>query len=449
MPQTPNTRLQLLLQAAGWNQTQLAAALRRVAAEHGQQLACDHSAVSRWLAGARPRPPASDFLVECLARRLGRPVTARDAGLTRAPDLMEGHQLSGEADPLRSLARLTAAELDPARRRLLGTAVFSLAALATPDLTQASPSPSVRQPAVAAPGRGSASAAHAAHMYTMTTVFADVAERHGGASIRAALAAYLAHDVTGWLHTPSPDTIHHTLLTGAARLTLLLGSACADSGDSAAAQRYHKTAARLAAQASDQATLAIALRTMATHAHDLGHYGPPVLNLAEQAAHQARGAPPAIRVYTQAHLAVLNAHHDKHAALTALNRAERLADQMDSTPGPFTAYPAGALHYQRAHALATLGDHTGALGALTLSLRLRTEGEQRARTLTHARLAETHLRLGHLETALTHWRTFLDNYPALHSAAAERRVAALRQHLRPHRRHSAAAALLAQAGALS
>lgn len=442
----PNTRLQLLLQETGWNRTQLAQAMRKVATEHGQRLRCDHSAVSRWLAGTQPRPPAAAFLMEILARRLGRPLTAHDAGLTRTP--ADAPELPWKADPLLDLARLTVAELDPARRRLLGARVFSLTTLATPAPPQVPPAARHR-PAVVTSGLRAAGAAHAEHMETMATVFFDATRRHGGAGIRAALAAYLAHDVTCWLHAPAPDTVHRRLLVGAARLTLLLGNACADSGDDAMAQHYHHIAARLATQAGDRTTLAITLRTMASHAHDLGHHGPAVLNLAEQAAHQARAAAPAVRAYTHAGLALLQAHHDKHAALTELAHVERLADQADLTPGPFTGYPPGALHYQRAHTLATLGNRTGALGALTLSLRLRAPVEQRARILTHARLAETHLRLGHLEEALAYWRTFLDDYPSLHSAVAERRAAALRQHLRPHRRHPAAATLLAQASALT
>lgn len=449
MPRTPNTRLHQLLQATGWSQAQLAHAVRTVAAEHGQQLRCDHSTISRWLAGAQPRPPAPAFLLEALARRLGRPVTSRDAGLTHAPVLVP--EPPREAHPLRTLAELTAAELDPVRRRLQGTEVFSLAALAIPAPAQLPPP---ARPRPAAPPSGGCArhlfrVADAEHMQTMTTLFFGAAEHHGGAGLRAALAAYLAHDVTRWLHASAPDTVHRQLLSRAAQLTILLGTMCADDGDDAAAQRYHRTAAQLAAVARDKAILAIALRTMSAHAHDLGHHGPAIVNLAEQAAHQAAGAPPAVRAYTQAHLAVVKAHDNRHAALTALAHAEHFHGQADPAPDPFTAYPTGALHYQRAQTLTTLGDHAAAAGALTTSLRLRTSKERRARLLTHARLAETHLRLGHLDAALPHWQTFLDHYPALHSAAAARRFTAMRGQLRPHRRNPAAATLLARAAALT
>ncbi|ELS54910.1 hypothetical protein [Streptomyces viridochromogenes] len=81
---------------------------------------------------------------------------------------------------------------------------------------------------------------------------------------------------------------------------------------------------------------------MATHAHELGHHTPPVVHLAEQAVAHARRTPSIIQSYAQAHLAVMQAHHDKHAALTTLTRAERLHARAHTTPGPFTAYPIGA-----------------------------------------------------------------------------------------------------------
>jgi len=70
--------------------------------------------------------------------------------------------------------------------------------------------------------------------------------------------------------------VHDGLLSVTAQLALLLGSMYADSGHHATARQYHQIAARLAADADDHTTLAIALRTMATHAHDLGHHTPAV-----------------------------------------------------------------------------------------------------------------------------------------------------------------------------
>lgn len=105
MPRTANSRLRLLLERADWNQNQVAHALRKVAAEDGQHLACDATTVRRWLAGTQPRPPTAAYLLEALSRRLGRPVTAQEAGLTQAPPTMMAP--FEEADTVRQLAMLT------------------------------------------------------------------------------------------------------------------------------------------------------------------------------------------------------------------------------------------------------------------------------------------------------------------------------------------------------
>ncbi|HEY8979756.1 MAG TPA: hypothetical protein VIU15_09270 [Streptomyces sp.] len=441
MPRTPNTRLQLLTREAGWGPGQLALAIGKVASERDLGVVCHRTTVGRWLEGGQPRPPFPALLLECLSRRLGRRVTAQEAGLTRAPAAVVDP--SWEADPVRKLTHLTHAELDPQRRALFGAGVYTLTALVLPGpLLPAEPLDRLpEQPRDAGADR----------MRTMATVFAAAADQHGGQHVRAALAAYLAHQVVPRLYTAVGERGHADLLSAAAQLTLLLGGMCADAGHDGAAQHYQQIAARLAADAGDHITLAISLRAMAAHAHahDLGHRTPTVLTLAEQAVRHAHHAPPAVRAYTRIQLAVLEAHHDRHAALTDLAQAEDLHARADHTPGPFSDYPAGALHYQRAQILATLGDHTGALTALTVSLRLRAPGERLPTALTRARLAETQLRLGHLDQAVHHWRAFLDAYPALNSARATRRLGTAVQHLRPHRRHRGAAEVLDRVRALT
>ncbi|MEU9187997.1 hypothetical protein AB0D14_26350 [Streptomyces sp. NPDC048484] len=447
MPHTPNARLRLLLDEADWSGARFASAVRAVAAEHGHSSACDASAASRWLSGAQPRPPAATFILEALSRKLGRPVTAVEAGLSRAP--APTLELSWEADPLQKLSALTDTDLDPTRRRLLSSGLYRLTALTVPDAFVPRRRALADRPSSASGIAVSpAGAEHAEQMQTMATAFAQVAAVHGGGHVRTALTAYLRHDVAGYLYAPAPDSLHRSLLTGTAQLTLLLGGMCADDGADSLAQHYHRTAIQLAAESHDPATYAIALRTLSTHAHSLGHHAPAVFSLAERAAAAARHAPSIVRAYTQAHLSVMQAHHDRHAALAALTVAERHHDQATAAPGPFTAYSLGALHYQRAQTLATLGDRAAAVSALASSLRVRTPEERHAEALTRASLAETLLSQGQLEAALKHWDLFLDTCAGLHSARAVRRLHTLRRLLHPHRRHRATAALLARAAAL-
>ncbi|QCX82800.1 hypothetical protein C9F11_46250 (plasmid) [Streptomyces sp. YIM 121038] len=429
----PNGLLRHLVEEGGLSEAQLAAEIRRVAAEHGQQLACHQSSVSRWLSGVRPRPPVDVFLLEALARRLGRPLTPAEAGLSKTvPDDIPRGGRSWEAAPVHTLFALLRADLDPARRRLLAADVYSLTSLALP----APAGPHASSPAAAHRAPTPAPLpARAQQMDTMARHFADAAEAFGGGAVRTALAGYLAHPVNGWLNAPAPEPVHRHLLAAAARLTLLLGTMTADDGHDALAQHYHHTAARMATDADDATALAITLRTMAAHASDLGHHTPAVLHLSQHAVDTARGAPPPVRAYTHAQLATAAAHHNRRAALLALNRAEQLYEKADTVLGPFTAYPLAALHYQRAQTLNILGDTRGSIGAYTASLRLRTPTERHARALTQARLGETLLAQGHLDAALTHWTHFLDAYPHLSSLRATRHLHTMRQLLTPHQRH--------------
>ncbi|MFK0202570.1 tol-pal system YbgF family protein [Streptomyces lavendulae] len=434
MSRIPNTLLQQLLQEAEWGPRELARALGKVAVEQKLGLTCHHTTVQRWLNGTQPRPPFPVLLLECLSRRLGRRVTVREAGLTRAPGTLVDPLW--EADPVRKLTHLVHAEVDPNQRALL---VADAVALTTAVL-QPPPTP-IR---IAGAVGGRSHCLLAARLHSMADVFAPAADQHGGRHLRPALASYLIHNVVPRLRGLDGAAVCTDMLSASAQLTLLLGGMCADAGHDAAAQHYHQIAARLAADAGDRTTLAIALRTMAAHAHNLGHHAPAVLHLAEQADEHARLSAQAVRAFTRSQLAVLLAHHDRRAALAALSQSEQLhaAAGAEPVPGPFSSYPAAALQYQRAQVLLSLGDHKGALAALTASLRLRSVLERLPGALTRAQLAETHLRLGHLDQALHHWGLFLEDYPALTSARADKCLTVIRQTLRPHQRYRGASDVL-------
>ncbi|MEU2718848.1 hypothetical protein [Streptomyces sp. NPDC007205] len=346
---------------------------------------------------------------------------------------------------MRKLAQITGAELDPARQSLLGADGFNLSALFVPDDVMSTPAGG--QPPSHGPETVHPLPVTVDRWHGMSHLFHMAAEKYGGEPVRPALAAFVAHRVIPVLHSPARARDRHSELSAASQLILLLGNVSMDSGYDRTAQHYHRIAARLAADAGDHATLAIALRTMSAHAYELGHHTPAVLRLSKQSVHHASAAPLAVQAYTQANYAVLLAYYDRRAALDALSRAEHLHARAhaDAPPGPFTAYPVGGLYYQRAQTLNILGDRPGSVSALKTSLRLRTAAEYRAASLTRARLAETHFQMGHLEQALPQWQAFLTAYPSLSSARARAHLHTLRQQLQSYQRHHAARQLLAQA----
>jgi len=367
---------------------------------------------------------------------LGKPITAHDAGLTDAPASVVNP--SWQADPIRKLIQLNDAGLDPTRP-VVNASLFSMAALVVPDHLTSTISPTQQT----SPDKILHTSADISRLGGMANLFYTASQKYGGQQVRTPLTAYLAHHVTPLLQARAADhPERRAIFTSAAQLTLLLADMCADSGHDRNAQHYQQVAAQLALHAGDRATLAIALRTMATHAYDLGHHGPTVLNLIKQAAVHAHHAPPAVQAYVQAHLAAVQAHHDRRAALKALARAESLHAQADTAPNPFATYSPGALYFQSARTLATLGDGAGAIRALATSQRLRTSAEHRATVLAGADLAELHLNLGHLDRAISHTQTFLKAYPTLNSTRAARRLKALHARLRPYQRHPQISALL-------
>ncbi|MFD6340231.1 hypothetical protein [Streptomyces sp. NPDC060131] len=444
--QQPNARLARLLEEAGWNATQLAHAVSAVAFEHGHDLTVYRSTATRWLTGAHPRPPASAYILEALARRLGRPLAAADAGLTRAPARIP--DWSWEENPVHHLAKLTHSQLDPSRGRFLGADVYSLTVLAVPGWEDLLARTTARRAGVMAGRRVGHTEVEA--MKSMTAFFATSSGTFGGGHARTALTAYLADDVTPWLLAPAGEQVHRQLLTQAAQLTILLGNMCADDGNNALGQHYHRTAAHLAAEAEDPHTYTIAIRALASHALELGHQQPS-LALTEQAAATAtRHSSPLTQSFTQTQLALAHARaHDRPRALFALHNAEVLHSHADQNPSdPFDSYPIAALHYQRARTLTALGERQEADRAFHASLRARAPQARRARALTTALLAESQLLQGNLEESLTTWKRFLTDYPGLRSTRATASLTTMCQALRPYSSHPDVALLTEEAATL-
>ncbi|MDG4864509.1 hypothetical protein P8605_40825, partial [Streptomyces sp. T-3] len=100
----------------------------------------------------------------------------------------------------------------------------------------------------------------------MTRTFASLADAHGGAHARTALAAYLADDVAKTLSAPATGALRAELLTGGAQLTHLLASMTSDAGQQGLAQRHYRAALGLAHEAGDRSTYAITLRAMSAEA---------------------------------------------------------------------------------------------------------------------------------------------------------------------------------------
>ncbi|MEU8567232.1 hypothetical protein AB0C51_02535 [Streptomyces pathocidini] len=436
----PNQALRSLLAEAGWTQESLARNVNLLGRETGVHLEYDRTSVSHWLAGVRPRPESVALIEEALSRRLSRPVTAAMLGLAPDPSVPDPAAAArGCGCAAHRLAEVSSAELDPARTRALRHIPFRLA-----DTEHVGIPWGARQPC--GNGEERVGRSHVLLLDSAVSAFAPFVDCLGGEQGRRALATLLAESVSAWLRAPCAPAVRDGLLINTARLTLLISRMHTDIRAQGLAQRYLRLSLRLAAEANDRATTAIALRLMSTQAHDLGHRR-AALRLAEQAVRIGGTAPASVQAFALAQLAVAQAHDgDRARALASLHDAEQLATTAESTPGPFGSYPLSAFAYQQAMALRGLGDQRAAVRALETSLSLRPGRELRSRALTQAQLATALLSLGQIDAACAAWQKFLDDYPLIQSGTADGLLGKLRRDLRPHRRSPAAGLVLRRAG---
>ncbi|MFF5718115.1 tol-pal system YbgF family protein [Streptomyces buecherae] len=450
----PNSSLKALLAETGWSAGELARAVNAQGNLRGLRLRYDRTAVAHWLTGTYPRPPAAELAAAAFTERLDRYITPEDTGLlavhrTASPTGAKtgGHSQEEGTVPLQ-LDELCRKDLNSEHRTFALQAAYTLTAPTLPHWPRPEPlrPPSRITAPAGRPARNPGPAASqddVAAMQETVSFFATACQRHGGGHARTALAAYLADDVTILLRTPAPPSLRSALQTAAAQLAHVLADMTDDTGRTGLSQTYYRHGLELARQAGDRSQYAITLRALSTQALRLQHQNHSH-RLAEAALITAHPhCAPAVSAYLLAQHALTSARRgEAHRALADLHSAEQHHERAASPAGPFTVYSRASLDYARADTLEALGQHRQAHQALESSLRHRTPAEQRATALTHARLAELLLDVGHLDAACIHWNHFLDRYPRHYSQPAHQAVARIRRSLSPHKRHQGAASIL-------
>lgn len=300
-------------------------------------------------------------------------------------------------------------------------------------------------------------AAHAEQLRALAGSFSGLYLTHGGVHTRTALAAWLAQDAGAFAarHADGPGAVGRGVADvwrGYAQLAHLLAEMTADAGYHGLAQEYHGIALGLARQAGDRRLYAITLRAMSAHAGRLGQPAHAV-RLARTAVETAPAdGEPGTLAFLLVQRAAAHAHAgQREAAAADLAAADRLHGRHALKPpdGPFDSYGRADLDFARARTHLALGEFPAAAEALERSLRGRAAGQHRATALTHAALAETLLRLGHLTRACEHWRAFLTAAPAVQSRAVREALGRLLRDLTPYRRTREAVPTLAMARALA
>ena len=456
---TANAALRRLLLEARWTEDGLARQVNAVAAEIGLATRLDRRSVSHWLAGRRPRSPLPELIAEAFARRLGRPLSAVETGLTAAANSLSS---AGEAascadpkeDPLETFEILC--KLTEGGRETDQGGVYNLAEL---DDLHAWPADDLFQIPFRTATGARLEPEHVASARQMAKVFVDADSVFGGGYARAALAHYLAYDIAPRLRAPARRDTRKRMLSVATELAHVCGFMCFDDERNAIAQRYYQAALKLSIENEDPAAYAATLRAMSVQARTLGHYR-EARSLAEAAVASARECemPNPQRASLYGPLAVAAAAQgDREAALAALTCAERLVDGYVAGPGAADSEEAGAIRrnhaashaYQEAAVRALLGDRPGAIRVLSESVRRHSADERRSRAITLASLAELHLDQGHLDESIAACHAFIDDYQPLRSSRAKSALGRLTARLRPHAANHSARQLLVRAAGVS
>lgn len=445
----PNARLAGLLSEADWTAAALARAVCRHAARSGMVLRYDRSAVAHWLSGSRPAAPVPGVVAAAFSQRLGRMVAVWETGLTEP----HGGLVQPTADALGDLAALTRADSEgsPTRMELRRAAYVPPTApqLPLPRVPRAGLGHGAR-----VPEPGTRRKAQSDVQGQIIAMFTDLAERYGGGHACAALTAYV-RDVSCPLARPAgPGSADWTAtepeaLEAMAQGAYLLGLVNADSGHAALAQRYLQVAWRLASEADVPGLSAIALRALSAQALSFG-CARPALRLAHAACQQAEvSGEPAVRAFTEVLLAHIQASMkigpEARAGIQSADRHFALAT--GDTSSPFSVYPRAGLLFRQAQTLLALGELGPAINMFKESLEVRPVSQVSALALTHAQMAEVHLRAGRTEAAWEQWRLFLDLFPSLRSFRAERALRLMRRRIRRYPAVSETKALLLRAEA--
>lgn len=435
-----NEKLASVIAETGWSQPKVAAAVVRVAAEVGasELFSTTRSHIAMWISGTRPTGRAPLILCETLSRRLQRPVTLAEIGLSAStPDADPASEW--RVDTLTALVDLGRSDMDLGRRQLLAGAAYSIGGLVLPGQQWWDDAPERARSRPAATSRrigvGEVNAVR-----EMTEFFSKRDQRHGGMDGRTALCRYIHDDVARYLGGVfTSEETRCSLLAAASEAVYVAGWMSFDASEHEAARRYFTLALKLAAEADGAPLAGHILRAMAHQAIDLGHPGAGV-RLAAASVDRKRYTLATPR--ERALLGVVQARSlatdgQKREAIAALLRAEddlAAAEPGDEDPQRVWFFQRASLAHETARTLWTLGDLDGALREFHNSVVTRkAETFSRTHAVTLGYMGTVQAKQGNVEAACHTWAQALDAMEGVQSGRAREAVVNMRRVLSPFR----------------
>ncbi|MEW2070703.1 transcriptional regulator [Streptomyces sp. NPDC007346] len=354
----PNVLLDSLIDEAGMSRAGLAGHVNRAGRDRGLSLRYEHTAVSRWLKGQRPRGQVPDLICEVLGGRLGRPVALDDIGMgtldgcgTRTAP--HSASLSGFVERATALWRS-----DEQHRPHLATVPAVTGTTAVMPVWEWENPPEdtdVSRPG----GPGRVSMADIETLRSARDHYEQMYRKAGGIATRPRIVRFLNAEAAPLLRAGYSDQLGRRLHRATAALVAVAGICAYDSDAHGLAQRYFHQALRLAKSSGDRALGGYVIALLVTQSLFLGDHRRSIA-FAEAALRAAGGhITPALAADLYAMQAKAYAHlGDAAGARARIGRAKAQAGRIHTGREPDeTGYvQPGLVDVQVAEALLSLGD---------------------------------------------------------------------------------------------
>ncbi|MEU5715079.1 transcriptional regulator [Streptomyces sp. NPDC020403] len=354
----PNVLLESLIDEAGVSRAGLAGHVNQAGRARGLRLRYEHTAVSRWLKGQRPRGQVPDLICEVLGGRLRRAVTLDDIGMGTSGTRTTAHgsTLSGFVEHATAMWRS-----DEQRRPHLTTAAAVMGTPAVMPVWEWENPPEDAD--VSRPGPSRVSPADIVMLRAARSHYEQMYRKAGGMAARSRIVGFLNAETAPLLRGGYSDATGRRLHRAAGGLVAVAGICAYDSDAHGLAQRYFHQALRLAKACGDRGFGAYVIALLVNQSLFLADYRRSVA-FAEAAL---RAAGPHLTPALAADLYAMQAKAyaqlgDHRGAMERIRRAETEAGRIRPGREPDeTGYvQPGLVDVQVAEALLGLGDLAGA-----------------------------------------------------------------------------------------
>ncbi|MFD7788040.1 transcriptional regulator [Streptomyces nojiriensis] len=421
----PNVLLDALLAEAGMSHAGLAAYVNQAGRTRGLALRYEHTAVTRWLKGQRPRGQVPDLICEVLGGRLKRPLGLDDIGLGAAdqPVPLHASPLSGFVDRAAALWRSDVR----ARPQLLAAEAVTGTPAVIPVWEWENPPEDAD---VSRVGPNPIGPEHIEILKSARAHYELMYRRAGGLATRDRIVRFLGSETAPMLRGSYSDDLGRRLHRATGSLVAVAGICAYDSDAHGLAQRYFHQALRLAKASGDRGLGAYVIALIVNQSLHLREYRQAVA-FAEAALRAAgRHTTPALAADLYAMQAKAYAQlGDTPAALACIRRAEAAAARIrpGSEPDETGYVQPGLVNVQVAEALLSLGDLEAARVQATAAV--GTPAHDRGRVHRLAMLCEIQLRQGEADRAAASAAEMAERAKGMESLRLRDRLRAVREQL--------------------